>query len=156
MAGGGTKTRVKIRCHECGNKFYHPNAYPEACPLCGVEFEADPGDVIRLPALHGATAATPDKVFREMEAKSIERAETAASMAGVPVSEMSHLKITDLRDNVQPGETYYKPPTVAREMRGLGGFQANGADYAAAAHTGYAPHAGAKALGQIQKVNGRG
>lgn len=169
MSGAGTKTRVRLRCHDCGNKFYHKDAYPECCPVCGVEFEGDPGDVISLPALHGATSKTPDKVFREMEEKSIARAEQAASMAGVPVAEMSHLKITDLRDNVLPGETYAKAPPTPDWMRRaqpkfVGG---DGAEHAKAAASGMVtvngqttqgvyPRAGASALGAIQRLNGRG
>jgi len=159
---GDTRTKSKLRCHECGNKFYHPDPYPEFCPHCGVEFEKDPGDVISLPALHSITSKTPDKVFRDMEAKSIQRAEAAAAMAGVPVSEMSHLKITDLRDNVRPGETYAKP--VQTNLKGS--FQDGssfGAGVASGAVTvngqvmqGVHPRAGMNyGLNRIQTLNGR-
>lgn len=158
MAAGGTKTRVRLRCHDCGNKFYCKDAYPECCPVCGIEFETDPGDVISLPALHGPTSKTPDKVFREMEAASIQRAEQAASIAGVPVAEMSSLKITDLKDNVQVGETYAKAPQniITQQMdfmRSRGapvGFQSNARELAASAHIGPDQRAGARALGEIQ------
>jgi len=163
MQGGGTKTRVRIRCHECGEKFYSPTAYPESCPICGEDFEDDPGDVIRMPSLRSATTNTPDKVFREMESSSIARAEQAAAMAGVPVSEMSHLKITDLRDNVQVGETYAKPIQTNLKGSFVGGGAEYGPTIASGAVTingkttqGVYPHAGASALGALQRLNGRG
>jgi DNA-directed RNA polymerase subunit RPC12/RpoP len=46
-----------------------------------------------------------EQVFRAMEAGSIQRAEMAAADLGVPVAEMSNLKITNMRDNPKPGET---------------------------------------------------
>jgi hypothetical protein len=130
-----------------------------------VDFEEDPGDIVTMPALRSATSSTPDKVFREMEEKSIARAEAAASMAGVPVAEMSHLKITDLRDNVKDGETYAKPVQVSAGMQGkwVGGGPEYGAAAASGAVTvngkttqGVYPHAGSNALGMIQRLNGRG
>lgn len=45
-----------------------------------------------------------DAVFRAMEAGSAFRAESAAADLGVPVSDMSNIKITDLKDNMKPGE----------------------------------------------------
>jgi hypothetical protein len=157
---------VRLRCDQCGNKFYAKTAYPECCPICGAEREDDPGDVISMPALRSATTATPDKVFREMEEKSIARAEAAASMAGVPVAEMSHLKITDLRDNVKDGETYAKPVQVPSNMQGkwVGGGPEYGAAAASGAVTvngqtmqGVHPRAGMRyGLDHIQKLNGRG
>lgn len=153
--------KVRLRCHECGNKFYSKTTYPENCPICGVDFEDQPGDVVSMPALRSATANTPDKVFREMEASSIVRAEQAASMAGVPVAEMSHLKITDLRDNVQIGETYAKPVHTNLKGSFVGGGAEYGPTIASGAVTvngkttqGVYPHAGANALAAIQKARG--
>ena len=100
-----------------------------------------------------------DKVYRDMERASEGRAEQAAEMAGVPVSEMSHLKITNMRDNVQVGESAAMPVVndVTRQMDAIAarggqiGF-ANGADFAATTNSGPYPRAGAAALGAIQRT----
>src|SRR5215472_4902554 len=108
---GETKVRQRVQCPECANKFYSDSVWG-MCPHCGYQAEEPDDTVISLPALRSATTKATDKVYRDMETASIHRAEQAAAMAGVPVSEMSHLKITNLRDNVQNGETYAMPPPV--------------------------------------------
>ena len=108
-----TEVKVRLQCPECAHKFYAKTAFPECCPNCQYEYDPEPDDtVIPMPSLRSATTKATDKVYRDMETASIHRAEQAAAMAGVPVSEMSHLKITNLRDNVQNGETYAMPPPV--------------------------------------------
>jgi hypothetical protein len=82
--------------------------FPECCPSCGYVYE-EPENEVCLPSLGSLKSAVIDKTYRDLETTSQHRAEQAAAAAGVPVSEMSHLKVTDLRDNVQVGETYAKP-----------------------------------------------
>jgi len=92
-----------------------------------------------------------------METASIHRAEQAAAAAGVPVSEMSHLKITNLRDNVLPGETYAMPvrnlvtdQMDAMRARGLPVGHVDSSQFAAdVINTGFAPRAGANVLDRI-------
>jgi hypothetical protein len=114
-----------------------------------------------MPALRSATTKATDKVYRDMETASIHRAEEAARMAGVPVSEMSHLKITNLRDNVHEGETYAmpvnNPVTQQMERMKAAGMPAGfvGSNYAGDVKTGYAPNAGAHVLDTINP-NARG
>jgi len=106
-----TVVKVRVQCPQCANKFHSKTVYG-VCPYCGHEAEVPDDTVISMPSLRSATTKATDKVYRDMETASIQRAEQAASVAGVPVSEMSHLKITNLRDNVQIGETYAMPPPV--------------------------------------------
>jgi hypothetical protein len=106
-----TVVKVRVQCPECANKFYSKTVYG-MCPFCGHEAEEPDDTVISLPAIRNATTKATDKVYRDMETASIHRAEEAARVAGVPVAEMSHLKITNLRDNVQNGETYAVPQPV--------------------------------------------
>jgi hypothetical protein len=106
-----TVVKVRVQCPECANKFYSKTVYG-MCPFCGHEAEEPDDTVISLPAIRNATTKATDKVYRDMETASIHRAEEAARVAGVPVAEMSHLKITNLRDNVQNGETYAMPQPV--------------------------------------------
>ena len=152
-----TVVKVRLQCPECAHKFYAKTAFPECCPNCAYEYDPEPDDtVISLPSLRSATTKATDKVYRDMETASIHRAEQAAEMAGVPVSEMSHLKITNLRDNVQNGETYAMPVRNAvtdamdamRARGGQAGF-IDGSGFAANVNQGYAPRAGANVLDRI-------
>lgn len=94
----------KFRCPDCGEVFKQP-AKPdwEFCPACGTELISSKGEIV-MPALQFGAGKVADKVYRDMENASIERAETAASMFGAPASEFSDMKITNLRDNTKVGE----------------------------------------------------
>jgi len=151
-----TVVKVRVQCPECANKFYSKTVYG-VCPFCGHEAEEPDDTVIPMPSLRSATTKATDKVYRDMETASIHRAEEAARVAGVPVSEMSHLKITNLRDNVHEGETYAMPVRNAvtdrmDQMRAAGqqaGF-VDGSGFAANVNQGYAPRSGA---GVLDKIN---
>ena len=151
----GTVIKVRVQCPECANKFYAKTVYG-VCPYCGHEAEEPDDTVIPMPSLRSATTGATDKVYRDIETASIHRAEEAARMAGVPVSEMSHLKITNLRDNVQNGETYAMPIRNAvtdrmAQMQSMGqqtGF-VDGSGFAANVNQGYAPRAGAQVLDKL-------
>lgn len=154
-----TKTRVRLQCPQCTHKFYSVTVFPDCCPGCGYVYEPPDDNVISMPAIRSAVARSVDQVYRDMERSSEVRAEQAAAMAGVPVSDMSGLKVTNLRDNTREGEIAAMPVTnaVTQQMDmimargGSVGF-ADGAAFAQAAHVGPDAHAGAKALGSIQKT----
>lgn len=159
-----------IRCPECGGTFWQQVEKrsappPEECPLChntGTQTEAalvwlskekrqrdertvamaDEGRGPGYNADARLQLRSEEQVFRAMEAGSIVRAEAAASELNVPVSEMSNLKITDLKDNVKPGEISAKLPLSqaglvmqeqARQMSFSQG--SNAAEYARAGGT---------------------
>ena len=150
-----TEVKRRVQCPECGDKFYAKSIWG-MCPYCGYECEEPGNAVISLPAIRAATTKATDKVYRDMETASIYRAEQAAAMAGVPVSEMSHLKITNLRDNVQVGETYAMPVrnavTERMDQMKAAGMQAgfmDGNAFAANVNTGFAPRSGAKILDTV-------
>src|SRR5215469_1419802 len=157
----GTVIKVRVQCPKCANKFHSKTVYG-VCPHCGYEAEEPDDTVIPMPSLRSATTKATDKVYRDMETASIHRAEQAAAMAGVPVSEMSHLKITNLRDNVRNGETYAMPVknavTDAMDTMRMNGMQAgfvDGSGFAANVNQGFAPRAGANVLDRINP-NSRG
>ena len=121
------------QCDDCGQSFWQTVERrsappPKECPICRntgtptaealvwkskEKREADQTilkmvDEGRGPGYNASTNAqlkSEEQVFRAMERGSIFRAECAASDLGVPVSEMSNLKITNMRDNVKPGES---------------------------------------------------
>lgn len=149
------------RCPDCGQTFkfaHHPNDAPppDYCPLCNSYVGADvpPEFVPQAPAIGGKRKSA-DLVYRQMEEASIHRAREAAELAGVSESEMAHLKITNMKDNLREGDiaAVTPPPTpVDRAMQqipGQVGFssaaQQQGAAYAAAAQSGPFPRAGDRA-----------
>lgn len=164
-----------LRCPDCRKAFrYDPlKTPPRYCPLCQADMGEEKDDtVISIPAFLSAKTKGTDQVYRDIESSSVVRAERAAEMAGVPVSEMSDLKITDLRSTRYPGEVAAPPVVndVTRHMEavnsrggqlGFGG--GNGAELAAGIRSGavvvdgrvvgqgIGPNAGAKTLGAIQR-----
>jgi hypothetical protein len=175
--------RFQIRCPGCRKAFPWDPAIdlPERCPLkgCGyVSKKRDPevdenGEiVIAAPFLRSPVMKANDGVYRELERSSEVRAQMAADMAGVPVSEMSHLKVTNIRDNTRPGEVAAMPVVneVTKQMdmlkaRGMPvgfGGQADTTSTATGAINvngqviqGIQPRAGIRAMEQIQGRFGR-
>jgi hypothetical protein len=136
--------RFQIRCPGCRKPFPWDPAIdlPERCPLKGCGYVAKKRDpevdengeiVIAAPFLRSHVMKANDGVYRELERSSEIRAQLAAEMAGVPVSEMSHLKVTNLRDNTRSGEVAAMPVVndVTRQMdyiKSRGGSVGFGAD----------------------------
>lgn len=136
-ARDGTVTR-RIQCGLCGGVFSQTvdrrsAAMPDECPLCHdtgspteqalvwrsrEQREADQAVQKMVSEGRGpgyradarAQLRSEEQVFRAMEAGANFRAEAAASDLNVPVSEMSNLKITDMKDNPKPGENSAKIP----------------------------------------------
>jgi hypothetical protein len=160
-----------LRCRDCGHKIPMPNgAWPDSCPNCQKDQSLPDTDGIVCPAFLSRETKNNDKVYRDMEAASIVRAEMAAEAAGVPVSEMSHLKITNMRDNTREGEIAAMPVNnpvtqqmdMIRSRGGQIGFGA-GSEWAAGTATGavtvngqvtqgIAPNAGARAHDGLRRL----
>lgn len=155
---------VILKCPSCEDKFKWDFAaqskWPKACPLCGVSMgEEVPDDEIRMPSLRSAKTAVIDNSYRQLEQSSETRMEKAAELAGTSVSDMSALKITDLKTNIVPGESYMPEVTnsVTQAMdqikaRGgqIGFTGAAGAEYSSGVQTGPLPNAGAKMRTALQ------
>lgn len=98
----------KLRCPVCRGSFrWNPlEGMPDICKLCGADVghnRADDDVVIPMFRTSSKTKAI-DQVYRDMEKGSEVRAQAAANMLGVPVSEMSSLKITNMKDNQRAGD----------------------------------------------------
>lgn len=165
--------KFSAKCPDCNGKFpWEPTkGYPKACPLCGFDTSIDENaTAIVLPAFLSAASKANDKLYRDMEKGSEFRAHAAADMAGVPVSEMSALKITDLNDR-NDAEIAAKDTEARAAASRLGlasldaPFKSNGAELGAGiasgevtvnGHTqrGIMPRAGAQAAARIQKAFG--
>lgn len=152
---------MKLRCPDCRGTFsYTPGAWPRFCPLCGTDInnDRDDDDIVMPFVRRGAMKAT-DQVYRDMERGSEVRAQLAAEKLGVPVSEMSDLKITNLNSSAREGDVAAvdKVTPVTQMMdTGIGGFQgANGAAFAAGVKSGHYPNAGAGAVTAVQRIMGK-
>ena len=155
----------KLRCPACRVKFaWDPSkGFPEYCPneACTTRIAHDRADDdVVMPFVRStAKSRSIDNVYREMETASAHRAQQAADLAGVPVSEMSDLKITDLRPTRHEGDVAAVPVNneVSRLIdRGVGGWQGGqGSEYGGAVSTGPFPNAGAHMRTQLQERHGR-
>lgn len=134
----------------------------------------------RAPAGVSIATKSYDQVYRDMESASANRAQEAADLLGVPVSEVPNIKMTDMKDNTREGDiaAVLQPPSretqAAMKMPGMG-FQSvatetpppsGGGGFGGSAHgpsiaggaqqqTMHIPasaigHDGAKALGNLQ------
>ena len=157
----------RFQCPDCGGKFRwgFGDEPPLYCPMCSAYVGEEEGAefVPKAPAIRTAAGQIPDKVFRQMESASIERAEQARVIAGGDRADYSHMHITNMRDNMREGDVAAMPVTnpVQRFMRqhataapiGVQGAP-TAEGFAAAAHAdGIFPHAGASAAGQVQNFH---
>ena len=154
--------RWKLRCPECSQVFKTTDL-DGPCPHCGWKPEKPDAEVIDIPMPFLRTSGKTQRVddlYRSIEQGAEFRAQKAAADLGVPVSEMSALKVTNMLDGRKPGENS-APSVTAEKSRlesagGTAGFMPNGAEYAAGVKAGPHPNAGAKTLAGLQKLTGRG
>jgi len=145
---------VKIRCTLCRQTFPWniSEGYPEECPCCNQSIGHDRADDdIVMPSIAAAREATRrvDSVYEDMSKGSEIRAQIAAEQAGVSASEMSDLKITNLRPTIHPGSI--AAPPLPQHLQNVGGFRgADGSQYAGAVQSGPEPNAGARARTVLQ------
>lgn len=153
-------------CSACNGvfKFFHAlsdSPPPDCCQICGavLDEEAVPAFVPKAPGIRKSLlVASENKLYRQMEASSIQRAKEAADVAGVSEKEMSHIKITNMREagEMREGDTAAIMPAanpVAQVMRahpGMTGFntQQPGSQYALGR-----PDAGANVFNSVVKPN---
>ena len=131
-----------ITCDDCGQSFWHkverrsdPN--PDECPLCHNQPDvvmkwptktlspkiAKMVEEQRGPATSMLRAKATDGVYNQMVTSAAGRAEAAAHMMGVDSSETAHMRITDMKDNLKPGDIAAKIPS------GPAALNANGPTY---------------------------
>lgn len=133
-------------CPDCNGVFdflHHPNDEPPPsyCPLCGSYVGPEKkrkkkrlNQVARIMSPNrrgivrsGETSTraklmnrSGEQVYRQMESSSEQRMQQAANMLGVDTKTLTHMKTTNMKDNVRVGETSYIPPstTPASQIRG--------------------------------------
>lgn len=157
---------VILKCPHCETKFRvefgtaDGGGWPDYCPnkKCGIFMGVDRADDdVVMPAFLSARSKANDQLYRDMERGSEFRAEKAAEMAGVDVSEMSSLKITNLndrRDSEIAAIEVNNPVTQAMaQAPGITGFQANGAAFAQATNSGPYARAGASVVTRLSQTH---
>ena len=141
-----------MKCPECEGKFpwVPTDGHPKACPLCGFDTSLpEDASAIVLPAFLTNVSRNSDNLYRAMEKGSEFRAQVAAEQAGVPVSEMAGLKITNLNDR-RDTEIAAKDAEARAAAARLGmpslesAFGQNGSSFSGAVQTGSYANAGAK------------
>lgn len=121
-------------CTKCFDFLHHPNDEPPPsfCPLCGSDVsgrkkkkQATKVDRIRSPAKPipsggrpGVASQSADGLYRRMESASDQRMQEAADILGVDKSSLSDMKMTNMRDNLRPGDTSHHAPTPAASIMG--------------------------------------
>lgn len=163
---------LKIRCPECRKvfpwDFTAAGGWPDQCPdrKCKSRIGGDrPDDDIVLPFIStSGKSKRIDQTYRDMERGSEVRAEMAAADAGVPVSEMSSIKITDLRSTKHQGDV--AAPPLPTHLQNVGKWQGDGASFSAGistgnvsvngqVSTGIEPAAGARTRTILQRLHGQ-
>jgi hypothetical protein len=132
---------------------------PKYCALCGayVGHDRDDDDIV-VPFIRHASTTANDKVYRDMESGSERRAAMAAELAGVPVSDMSALKITDLAPTRHAGDVAAIPVNneVSRMVEAspqspFGFKRDSGLGFSGPVASGFAPNAGARFQNTIRE-----
>lgn len=164
-----------IRCPHCRERIPWKKdvPFPDECPRCGVATAQGETDdtVIVMPAFLSARTKAIDGTYRQMESTSVVRAEMAAQQAGCDVSDMSALKITDMKDNMREGDiAAYERESDAAAARlkqaspaAIPHFETNGAEMSVGVSTGAVaingqvqhgiyPRAGANTAAGIQRL----
>jgi hypothetical protein len=154
-----------LKCPECRGKFKWDvsRGFPKRCPLCCEDIGADDSDEVVMPFISKSSRKSPDKLYRDMEKGAETRATLAAEMLGVPKSEMSSMKMTNMRDGLREGDIAAMPVNNAVTQRmaqmGTDGFSTNGqpingAMLSPAVQTGPHPNAGAHMAATLKNLHG--
>jgi len=106
----------RYQCPDCEKEFTFMHMTkdeptPEHCPNCGNFMGTEPIKLPSFAAIKSQKTKNADKTYRDMEAGSEVRAELAAEMTGGSKSDFSAMKITDLKDNIRPGDVPAKLPS---------------------------------------------
>jgi hypothetical protein len=130
-----------FKCPNCWEKFrVEVEKVPRYCPLCGFDSKEDEiAEETRMAEMlasqkppaykkQNAISGTVDKLYTDIEKTSETRAEMAAEAAGVDVSEMASLKVTDMKDSLRTGDIAAKPAlnNNQKELGRSAGFSRNG------------------------------
>lgn len=101
----------RYECPDCEQQFAYavdPDGRdgPDFCPKCGSNLSDNPPDEVELQRMNIQTikGKIGDQVYRQMETAADARIEEVAEKYGMDKSELSDMKITNMRDNMREGD----------------------------------------------------
>ncbi len=150
---------IRIRCLLCREAFRWDtnDGWPSHCPECHGYIGSDGNDEVVAPFISKAQNKNPDRVYRDMEAKASFRAQQAAEMMGSSDAEVSHLKMTDMKDNLRQGDMAFSnnltPQQQAMEQQMTPATQSFGLQASAGTNVGPVPRAGTNFIQNVLKPN---
>lgn len=105
----------RYECPDCKGEFTFMHMtkdepVPEYCPQCGNFMGTEPVQLPSFISIKSQRTKNADRTYRDIEAGGEKRAELAAEMTGGEKEDFSALKITDLKDNLRPGDIAAKMP----------------------------------------------
>ena len=146
-------------CTDCRTRIpFDDGQWPDSCPGCGKDTSLPDTDEVALPAFISFRKAAVDQTYRDIERTSEVRAQQAADALGVPVSEMSGLKITNLNDRRDAEIAAISVPVnpITQQMdlmraRGMPTGFGGAVDFGGV-QSGALPNAGAKTRVRLQNI----
>lgn len=152
---------LRYRCPDvdCRKTFPWDSAAepPTLCPHCGYSYAERDENVVYMPNFLSDKTKSIEKVARGVMDGSEVRAQMAAEAAGVDVSEMASLKITNLNDGRNSEfatKDVSNPVTqVMAQTPGMTGFQANGSAFAEGTKVGPYARAGASIVTKMSNAH---
>lgn len=154
---------MKLRCPGCRDTFSWntKKGWPKFCPLCGYSTSMDGKPEVASPLIGNPKHKSGDNVYRAYEEATAEHARMAAEITGDSVADMSGLKVTDFNTQQRQGDLSVKPVSndvstfMAQNPKAMANIQSNAIGFAAAAHTGKNPHAGANAFSALRDIHAK-
>ena len=114
------KLNMKLQCRLCGERFrWNAADFPDECPICKQYIGRDGRPEIAAPHIALRIGKSADNVYKAMENGADHRANVASEFLGVPKSELSDMKITNLRD-ANVGES--SAPSIEKNLNSLAAF----------------------------------
>lgn len=154
---------MMLRCGLCREKFsWNPHGgWPSYCPKCGEYIGMDGKDDVVMPFISQARNLGADRVYRDMEQKSVLRAQIAQEEYGLSSADAASMKITNLRDHLRTGDTANVPVVndVTRAMdsapQGAMGMSTMGVQLSQGTRRGPVPQAGTNFIQNVLKPGHR-
>jgi hypothetical protein len=114
--------KLRLQCSICAEKFvWHGDEFPDECPVCNQYIGNEGKPEVAAPFIGLRAAKNGDGIYRAMERGAEHRIDVASNMLGVPKSELSDMKITNMGDSARPGED--SSPRLSQSVQNLMNFQ---------------------------------
>ncbi len=118
--------RKRLQCTICAERFIWTEPdFPDECPVCHQYIGISGKPEVAAPFIGFKASKSADNVYRAMERGAEHRMNVASEKLGIPVSELSDMKISNMRDNARVGEDSAPPlSSGAQEIMNFASRQA--------------------------------